>query len=85
MPQFITPDTALIPQFSILITTFVGIAATNALIYALLADKLRTRLQNPKVLKWLTTAGGSALIIMGLATAVLKRLSSTKQAAETYV
>jgi threonine/homoserine/homoserine lactone efflux protein len=73
VPQFITPDTALIPQFSILIATFVGIAGTNALIYALLADKMRVRLQNPNVLKWITKTGGMALITMGLTTALLKR------------
>ncbi len=73
VPQFITPDTALIPQFSILIATFVTIAGLNALIYALLADKMRTRLQNPTVLKWITTSGGTALIAMGLTATLVKR------------
>ena len=73
VPQFITPDVALIPQFGILIATFVGIAGANALTYALLANKMRARLKNPSILQWLTRSGGIALVAMGLTTAFLKR------------
>jgi threonine/homoserine/homoserine lactone efflux protein len=47
VPQFIRPDAPLLPQFVILIATFVGLAAANALAYALLADKMRAPLANP--------------------------------------
>jgi len=73
VPQFITLDAALLPQFGILIATFVGLAAFNALIYALLADKLRQTIGKPRVIAWLTRGGGVALIAMGLMTATLRR------------
>ncbi len=73
VPQFITTETALLPQFSILIATFVGLAAFNALAYALLADKLREKIAKPAVLAQLTRFGGGALIAMGIATATFRR------------
>lgn len=73
VPQFLRPEAALAPQFTILIATFVGLAGLNALAYALLADRLRTAIARPRVITWLTRAGGVSLIGMGLATAMLKR------------
>lgn len=73
VPQFVVVDLPLIPQFAILVVTFVGLAAINALVYALLADKLRTKIARPSVLAWFSRLGGSALIAMGVATAAFKR------------
>jgi threonine/homoserine/homoserine lactone efflux protein len=73
VPQFVTVDAALLPQFAILIATFVGLAALNTLAYALLADRLRAKIARPAVLAGVTRAGGSALIAMGVATALFKR------------
>jgi len=73
VPQFIDPGAALLPQFTILIATFVTLAALNALAYALLADQLRARLRRPGVIAWLTRAGGATLIGMGVLTATLRR------------
>lgn len=73
VPQFVDPATALLPQFAVMIATFVTLAAMNALAYALLADRLRARIQRPSVLKGLTRLGGVTLIGMGLVTATLRR------------
>lgn len=73
VPQFIQPAQPLIPQFVILISTFVLLAALNALAYALLADRLRARISRPAVMQWLTRTGGVTLIGMGVLTATLKR------------
>lgn len=73
VPQFIDTKTALIPQFSILIATFVIMAAINALAYALLADKLRSKIARPSVLVGLNRFGGAALIAMGVVTATFRR------------
>jgi threonine/homoserine/homoserine lactone efflux protein len=73
VPQFLRPGEPLAPQFATLIATFVGLAAVNALAYALLADRLRRRIRQPAVLKWMNRAGGSALIGMGAMTASLAR------------
>jgi len=73
VPQFIRADAPLLPQFSILIATFVSLAALNALAYALLADRLRRVIARPKVITWITRGGGLALITMGVLTATLRR------------
>lgn len=73
VPQFVDANAPLTPQFAIMVVTFVGLAAMNALAYALLADKLRQRLQRPSIIQWLTRVGGGALIAMGLATAAASR------------
>ncbi len=73
VPQFITPSSPLATQFVILIVTFVGLAALNALAYALLADSLRNKISKPSVLAWLTRFGGGALVTMGIATATINR------------
>ncbi|MEO1313732.1 MAG: LysE family translocator [Pseudomonadota bacterium] len=76
VPQFITPAAPLVPQFAVLITTFVGLAALNALAYVFLADRLRTRITRPGVLTWLSRLGGGALIAMGLVTAAARRATA---------
>ncbi|MCE8009130.1 LysE family translocator [Aestuariivita sp.] len=73
VPQFVRPDAPLPPQFAILIATFVGLAALNALAYALLADRLRKTIGRPSVITWLTRAGGAMLVAMGLLTATVRR------------
>jgi threonine/homoserine/homoserine lactone efflux protein len=73
VPQFVTPDAALAPQFAVLIATFVGLATINALTYALLADRLRARISRPSVIAWLSRAGGGALVAMGVAAAAIPR------------
>lgn len=73
VPQFIDPGTAFAPQAAILITTFVAIAGINALIFALAANAMRTRITRPTVQMWLTRAGGTTLVGMGLLTATLRR------------
>lgn len=73
VPQFVTTDSALFPQFTILISTFVGLATINALAYALLADCLRHKIAQQSVLTVLSRLGGAALIAMGVATAAFRR------------
>lgn len=73
VPQFISVETAYAPQATILIATFVALAAMNALAYALLADLLRGQIARPKVMRRLTQAGGLTLIGMSVATATLRR------------
>ncbi|QFT79348.1 Homoserine/homoserine lactone efflux protein [Roseovarius sp. THAF27] len=73
VPQFVSVDRALAPQFAILIATFVGLAWLNALIYAILADRLRQTIGRPSVITWLTRGGGAALVGMGVMTAALRR------------
>jgi threonine/homoserine/homoserine lactone efflux protein len=73
VPQFLRPEAALMPQFAILIATFVSLAALNAMAWALLADRLRGWIGRPRVIAGMTRAGGATLVGMGVATAILRR------------
>ena len=73
VPQFIDTGNPLAPQFTVMIATFVSLGALNALAYALLADRLRARIQRPAILRGLTRLGGVTLIGMGVLTATLRR------------
>jgi threonine/homoserine/homoserine lactone efflux protein len=75
VPQLIALESPLLPQFSILVTTFVSLAALNALAYAILADKLRAMISSQSVLSWFSRIGGGALITMGIATVTFKRVN----------
>lgn len=76
VPQFICPENPLFPQFAILIATFVGLASLNALAYALLADRMRAKIERRSVIAGLSRFGGGALISMGVATAMFRRTST---------
>ena len=73
VPQFVSIDQPIAPQFVILIFTFVSIAAVNTIAYALLADQLRNRIASIGVIQWLSRTGGAALIAMGAATALMRK------------
>jgi len=73
VPQFLRHDASFAGQAAVLIATFVGLALINALAYAFLADRLRGTIQRSSVIRWLTRAGGAALVTMGVATATLRR------------
>ncbi|ARC88910.1 LysE family translocator [Rhodovulum sp. MB263] len=73
VPQFLRPASPLAPQFAVLIATFISLAALNALTYALLADRLRAQIRRAAVLRWMSRAGGGALIGMGALTATAAR------------
>lgn len=73
VPQFISPGAPVLPQALILGATFVVLAVVNAGMYALLAVKARTAVQNPRAMKVVNRVGGSALIGAGVLTASLER------------
>jgi threonine/homoserine/homoserine lactone efflux protein len=56
-----------------MIATFVGLAAVNSLVYAILADRLRSTIARPATIQWLNRIGGVALIGMAALTASLRR------------
>ena len=73
VPQFLSADMPVMPQFLTMLVTFVSLGAVNALAYALLADQLGRRIRSPKVLTWVNRIGGTALITMGTLTAPIQR------------
>ena len=73
VPQFISAEAPFAPQAAILVGTFVAIAAVNALIFALSANAMRSRMTRPSVQNWLSKFGGLTLIGMGFLTMTLRR------------
>ncbi len=75
MPQFITQNMAALPQFSILIVTFLTLAALNIILWVMMAGHLRTRFKQPSTLKIVNNIGGSFLIAAGLFTGIMRRVN----------
>jgi threonine/homoserine/homoserine lactone efflux protein len=73
MPQFIDRSAPFMPQVLLLGATFVVLAVVNAALYALLAAKARDAVTNPRTMRLLNMAGGSALIGAGVLTAAIRR------------
>ena len=73
VPQFIHSAKPVVPQFLIMIVTFVGLGGINVLAYALLAAHLRDKVTRPGALAWLQRAGGGVLICLAAFTLTLRR------------
>lgn len=75
VPQFIDPSAEALPQFVILETTFVTLAAVNVALWALMAGQLRRYFSHPRTLTLVNRVGASFLICAGILTASLRRTS----------
>lgn len=73
VPQFLDPASAFLPQAALVLVTFVGLGALNALGYALLAGKLSDAVKRPAIRRGFNRLGGGMLIGAGLATAAMRR------------
>jgi threonine/homoserine/homoserine lactone efflux protein len=73
VPQFVLTDRPLLPQFAILVATFVTIAAINVALWAVLAGEMRARFRRPGLLRLVNRVGGSLLIGAGALTALARR------------
>jgi threonine/homoserine/homoserine lactone efflux protein len=73
LPQFLNPASAFLPQAALVLVTFVGLGALNALGYALLAGTLSDAVKRPAIRRGFNRVGGGMLIGAGLATAAMRR------------
>ncbi|MBS7792828.1 LysE family translocator [Roseococcus sp. SDR] len=73
VPQFLNPERAFLPQAALVLVTFVGLGALNALGYALLAGTLSDAVKRPAIRRGFNRLGGGMLIGAGLATAAMRR------------
>jgi threonine/homoserine/homoserine lactone efflux protein len=73
VPQFVDVSQKTLPQFIILEATFLVLAFTNILLWALLASKLRDRFKRPRTLQLANRTGAAFLIGAGLVTATIRR------------
>lgn len=72
LPQFIDPRAPFLPQVSIFGATFLILAFSNAVGYALVASRARSVVRNPRAMGIVNKTGGSLLIGAGLATVALR-------------
>lgn len=73
VPQFVAADAPLVPQFATLIATFVGLAAVNTVLWAILVGEMRRRFEKPATIRLINRTGGGFLIGAGLLTAFARR------------
>lgn len=73
VPQFVDPTQPALQQFAILEATFIGLAAVNVAIWAMLAGELRGRFREPRSLRLINRLGAGFLIGAGVLTAAVRR------------
>lgn len=73
LPQFIVQGDPMLPQLTLLGSTFLFLATANAALYAIFASKLSAHLKKGRVRKWFNRTGGGALIGAGILTASMQR------------
>ena len=73
VPQFIDPARPYLPQAFVFVSLFTLIGAVNVLAYALGADRLRTVIRRPNVLRAMTRTGAAAIGGAGVATLFASR------------
>jgi threonine/homoserine/homoserine lactone efflux protein len=73
VPQFVSPGAPVLPQFAAMTATFVGMAAVNTLLWALLAGEMRRRFERPEALRAVNRLGAGFLIGAGMLTALARR------------
>ncbi|MCG8447655.1 MAG: LysE family translocator [Hyphomicrobiales bacterium] len=73
LPQFMSSDAALLPQYLILTLTWVAVSAIFDSVYALAAGTARETIQQPSIAKAVNRLGGSVMIGAGIAMAAMRR------------
>jgi len=73
VPQFLDPARPFLPQALLVLVTFVGLGALNALSYALLAARLSDAVRRPSFRQGFNRVGGAMMVGAGIATAAMRR------------
>lgn len=73
VPQFLSAELPFLPQVTIMVATFVTMAALNAALYGLLASSARGALRKPAVQRAVNRTGGGLLIGSGLLAAAWRK------------
>ncbi|WP_026783895.1 LysE family translocator [Pleomorphomonas koreensis] len=76
LPQFLNHAEPLMVQMAVFEATFLGLAATNATVYGLLAAMARKTIRKPRVQRLVNRTGGSLMIGAGLLAAGWKRAAA---------
>lgn len=74
LPQFVSPEQAVVPQLVILGATFLTLATMSVAIWAMAAGEMRARFHKPGTLKLVNRFGGGFMICAGFLTAAARRV-----------
>ncbi len=74
LPQFVSPEQAVVPQLVILGATFLTLATMSVAIWAMAAGEMRARFRKPGTLKLVNRFGGGFMICAGFLTAAARRV-----------
>lgn len=66
LPQFIVTHQPIMPQFIVMMLTFVILGSLNAYLYAVFADILREKLTTPHIRTWLSRISGGILCLLAV-------------------
>lgn len=72
-PQFLDQSAALLPQFLLLTSIFMGLSLTSLTLYAALASRAKGVLKRPRFSLWVSRAVGSTFIFFGAAILTMRR------------
>jgi len=72
-PQFLDQSAALLPQFLLLTSIFMGLSLTSLTLYAALASRAKGVLTRPRFSLWVSRAVGSTFIFFGAAILTMRR------------
>jgi len=61
------------PQFTVLVATFVGLATLNTILWAVLVGEMRRHFERPQALRLINRLGGGFLVGAGMLTALARR------------
>ncbi|MEM7193652.1 MAG: LysE family translocator [Pseudomonadota bacterium] len=75
IPQFINPESAVLPQLTVFGVTFLVIATASAGCYAVFSAQAGKLFRGETGQRWITKIGGSMLVAAGAATAALRQES----------
>lgn len=75
VPQFMSPEAPILPQFAILISSFLAVATLNSLLWLFLASALRDHFKSAHAMRALNRAGGGCLMAAGAVTLRATRLA----------
>lgn len=75
LPHFIAPQAPVVPQLTLLGSTFVVLGILNAAVYALAAAALGQKMRSPSLMRLVNRIGGTFLISAAAMTATLQKSS----------
>jgi len=73
LPQFVDTSQSVMPQFFVLMATFLAIVTVSISCFAIFAGVVRHKIKGPQVQKWMNRASGCVLVGAGVLASSVER------------